>query len=387
MVYFFSLLRTSIRLRNIGILFFMFLNSTLLFYFGQVFFHISFSSIGHIIAALLLFTIIYYTVVLIIGKIVIRLFFGGNQIIMGNDTSSVSLAFAEAYTVAKQNDPSLSDNIKLYVCITNYPDAYAFGRDTILISEPAAQLHHSQLRTLFLEKFAQLSNHDSERMLFLIAGNAIFVVAIAFVKIIVYVVVAFIGIAIFIARSVLSIFMGHLHLGSGFLALSGYFQVCRVLSNALEAVLLFFLNLIIRVALLSSSSNYYVNDQFVCDCGYSLDLRYYLQYVEPDISGFQSTLATITASKPSRLARLSHISDYDSYEPTHNNVFNLFGTFHQHLPRLGHESQLHLERNSSTSFQVISRNESESENGSDSESENQNSTISGFRILSRSDEQ
>lgn len=378
MRYIYSLIRTTIKLRNLGILLFLFLNSALIYDFGLSFFQIQIQNVGPAVITYILFTIVYYAVILIICTLIIRLLFGGNRIIMGNDTSAVSLAFAEAYTIAKQNDPDLSDNIKLYACSTNYPDAYAFGHDTILISEPASQLSQSQLRTLFLEKFAQLSNHDSERMLFLIAGNAVFVVAIFIVKILVYIAVAFIGIAMSIARTILSIFTGHLGHGSGFLALSAYFNVCRVLSNAIEAVLLFFLNLAIRLALLSSRNNYYVNDQFVCDCGYSSDLRYYLQYIEPDISGFQSTLATITASKPSRLARLSHIAETSSTEPSQNSLLDLFGNRHHYTQNLDRVENPVIEGNQPTPFRVVSRTENETENHS--------TTTSGFRTISRNDE-
>lgn len=356
----------------------MLLNSALLYDFGLSSLHVAISNTGIAIVLYLLFTLLYYAIILIIGTLIIRLLFGGNRIIMGNDTSSISLAFAEAYTIAKRNDPDLSDNIKLYACTTNYPDAYAFGRDTILISEPASQLSQSQLRTLFLEKFAQLSNHDSERMLFLIAGNAVFVGMISIIKVMVYIIVAIIGIFMSIVRSILSIFTGHIGHGIGFLALNAYFNVCRVLSNAIEAVLLFLLNLLIRLALLSSRNNYFINDQFVCDCGYTADLRYYLQYVEPDISGFQSTLATITAAKPSRLARLSRLAENGTNEAEPNNLLDLFGTHRQPLQEVTQQEQPPLEETHSVSFRVISQTASDNEN--------HDTTSSGFRTLSRNDE-
>lgn len=371
MRYLVSIIKTTFKMRNSGILIFMVLNSALLFEFCVSLFEIHFSQMGFAIVGFCMFTMIYYAVILGLGTLIIRLLFDGNRIIMGNSAGQVSLAFAEAYEIAKRNDPDLSDNIKLYACTMNYPAAYAFGRDTILMSEPAAELSHVQLRTMFLEKFAQLSNHDSERMLFLIAGNAIFVGTICCVKVMVYIAIAIVGIVISVTRIALSIITGHLGHGSGFLALSAYFNICRVLSNAIEAVLLFLLNLTIRLALLSARSNYYVNDQFVCECGYSSDLRYYLQYVEPDISGFQSTLATITAAKPSRFARLSRIEESSTQGPAHNNLMDLFGTQQEQ------ETQSRLERESSTSFRVVSR--------TGSETENNNTARSGFRTVSRND--
>ena len=75
-------------------------------------------------------------------------------------------------------------------------------------------------------------------------------------------------------------------------------------------ILLFVLNLLIRVALLTSQSNYFVNDRFVCDCGCSGELRQYLQLSEPNLTGYRSTLETITATAPAKQARISRIEAY-----------------------------------------------------------------------------
>ena len=306
------------------------------------------------------------------GSAVIRLLFGNNRIVMDNEAGTIQVSFAEAYVAAKRSDPDLSDNIRLYVCNANYPDAYAFGRDTILISEPASRLSQNQLRVLLLQKFAQISNHDSERLLMLIAGNALFVVTIFLIKISVYVFLAIVGIIMSALRLTLGIFTGHVGAAMGFLGISAYLNVSRVLSNAIESGLLFFLNLLIRLALLSSQSNFFTNDRFVCECGYIDDLRYYLQHVEPDIQGFESTLATITASKPSRLARISRLQAPAHVSiPQPEPVSRLLGPNEVTIPDPG----------PARGFRVISR-AGEDENRSQEEHPRR----SGFRTVSRTDQ-
>lgn len=263
--------------------------------------------------------ILYHLLITLLGGGVIRLMFGGNHIRL-DDTSTIAFAYAEAYSAAKAKDPNLSDNIKLYVCNVNFPEAYAFGRNTILVSESATQLSKNQMRTMFLCKFAQISNNDSERIQLLIAGNFVFVLLIFLIKIIVYILVAVIGIGLFIARGLLNLIInrGFFRQMGGLVTLSAYFNVCRVLSNAIETVLLFVLNLFIRIVLLSAQHNYFINDRFVCECGFQDDLRNYLQNVAPNITGFQSTLGTITGAKPSRLARISRINGYTKTSQTPN---------------------------------------------------------------------
>lgn len=379
MRYFASLSRTSFRPHNLGILFFMLLNSAVLFYAITAFVPLNYygwNKAEILIPVFLLFCIVYYAIVLSIGSVVIRFLFGNNRILLDNEMGTLQVSFAEAYTAAKQLDPDLSDDIRLYVCSVNYPDAYAFGRDLILISEPASRLSQNQLRVLMMEKFAQLSNHDSERLLLLIAGNAFFIITIFLIKIFVYIALAIIGFFMSVFRMVLGIFTGHVGHGIGFLGISAYLNVSRVLSNAIESVLLFLLNLLIRLVLLTSQSNFFINDQFVCACGYTNDLRYYLQYVEPDISGFNSTLATITASKPSRLARLSRIQTIAPTNPEspQSSIWNLLEPRVITPPRTGEQN--HIE-----GFRVISRD------STTQELQQQNQENIHFRVVSRDDEE
>jgi len=369
MSYIFGLLRTSLRPRNIGMIVFFIMNCLCVFVPVKSAIGIA-ATPSQSIACFFAFFVTYVVVILLVGELIVRLMFGGSRIIMGADTSPISIAFAEAYSAAKQQDPSLSDNIKLYACNVNYPDAYAFGRSTILVSDSASSLSQRQLRTLFLEKFAQIANHDSERIQLLIAGNVIFVGLIFIAKIMVYICVALLGGAMAIARMVLSIFSRSVgHMAGGLFVMSAYLNVCRVLSNAVESILLFFLNIFIRLALLSARNNYYYNDAFVCRCGYKEDLRYYLQYVEPDIRGYNSTLGTISAAKAPRLSRLSRLDGYaessDLQFATHEiNVFS--SSEDARLPSRGHATEI-----PTPGFRVLNRNNNESPND--------------FKVVSRDD--
>ena len=294
--------------------------------------------------------------------------FGGGKIEIGNATSALSLAFAEAYHEAKSKDPLISDNIKIYACSVNYPDAFAFGRSTILISDPAGELSQNQIKVLLLEKFAQFSNHDSERFLLLIAGNFVFVFGILLIKILVYLFVAFIGIILSLIRAVLGIITGNAWRGmGGFLAISAYFRISKIISSIIETVLLFLLNILLKAALLSASANYYINDQFVCACGFCNELRHYLQYIERDNTEISSTLGTISNSRPSRLARLSRLDPVSSQIHEHT----LTDVNSRNNRELLSQEQNRISR---PSFRVISR----SSNNTPSNNEH----VSGFRVVS-----
>ncbi len=306
---FFNSILTLLRPWNLGILLFIMINSSLIII---PILYITGTHCNAIIAIplALLGYVIYIVLIYLVGELIIRLMFGSNRIILNGDIADnqIGSAFAEAYVEAKRIDPNLSDNIHLYMCDVNYPDAYAFGRTTILVSDSASQMPQNELKILLLEKFAQISNYDSDRYLFLIAGNFLFVVMIFIAKILVYIIVAMTWLAFGIVRFILGLFFNRVPSGGfGILSLSAYLNVCSLLSNALESVLLFFLNLSLRLVLVLSRRNVFDNDVFVCRCGYYNELKYYLQYREPDVRGLQSTLGTISAAKPSRLARISRL--------------------------------------------------------------------------------
>lgn len=310
MRYLWSLLRTSLAPRNWVISLFILLNCAVLFY--GVITPVWMVSVpeGSLGLLFVLFSIVYIALVLWAGGWILRLMFHGNRMVAGSDFSNTAVAFAEAYTLAVAQDPTISRNVRLYICNVNFPAAYAFGRTTILISSAATQLPRQQIQALLLSKFAQLSNHDSERHLLLIAGNAVFIGSILLTKAAVYLCVGCIVLICSVLRAVMAIFTPRVPFGGGLFAVSAYFNVCRVLSNFLESVLLFVLNMLIRLALLTAQSNYFINDRFVCNCGCSGELRQYLQQSAPDLSGYRSTLETIAAAAPARQARISRLEEY-----------------------------------------------------------------------------
>lgn len=312
MNYLAKLLKTTFRPSNIGMLFYMLINLLLLL--GPLWLITVACGLPTVATAIFLFlvAIAYFAVVISCGEVILRLLFGGSRIVLGETSSPVSLAFMEAYRDAVGQDPELSKNIKLYICRENYPDAFALGRNTILLSEPATRLSQNDLKILLLEKFAQISDNDSDRIQLLISGNLIFVIFVFLVKIAVYVSVAIIGIIVALVRFVLSLFLRMRSGGSGMFAANAYLNICRMISDTLERFLTFIFNLFIRLALISIRSSYYINDEFVCRCGYSQDLSYFLEFVAADVTGFTSTLGTISAAKPSRLARVSRIQQQSS---------------------------------------------------------------------------
>lgn len=363
MRYLWNLIRTSFAPRNWGITFFILLNCSFLFSIVARPMGMSPAS-GIVLAGMfVLFSVLYITVVLCIGGWIIRLVFHGNRMIAGNDFSNTAIAFARAYNLAVAQDPSISRNVRLYICNVNFPAAYAFGRTTILISSAATELPQQQIQALLLSKFAQLSNHDAERHLLLIAGNILFVTAVVLIKVFVYIAIGFIVIASSCLRMLASIFLPRMHVGgSGLFAMNAYFSVCQTISNFIETVLLFLLNLLIRIALLTSQSNYFYNDRFVCNCGCSGELRQYLQLSEPTLSGYRSTLETITATAPAKQARISRLEEYmasgtsSPRRPAHSETDPLRITG-SHGPSIIPPEPRTPTQNRVNGFSVISRND------------------------------
>lgn len=87
MQYVFSLLKSTFRLHNLGMLFFMLLNCLVLFLPLASTVGTDAGTPALALAVFILCSAVYYALVLAVGAVFIRLMFGGNQVVIGSDTS------------------------------------------------------------------------------------------------------------------------------------------------------------------------------------------------------------------------------------------------------------------------------------------------------------
>lgn len=214
------------------------------------------------------------------------------------DGSNLGMAFSRAYVAAKEADPLLSDNIRLYMYDCAELDAYAFGRNTICLSSAAAEIPERELTALLLLKFAQFSHHDAEMLTFMTVGNLGYVFLSVLLKGYIYA----IGLAVWLLLGIL----GHRFVGSA------AFRLLKAWADTMEQVALLVMRGYLILGLGSYRKNVFINDRFVCICGYKSDLIRFLRSYEPEVPLQGTLLGVLDGMKPNRQLRLERLEREDN---------------------------------------------------------------------------
>lgn len=287
-----SLIITIFSRQNIGFIVFMVIN-TLPFCCAYVHQSIFYASMVFIIIF-----VFYFLFVMSVGELVARFMLGVTTRIKLDERTHLSVAFSNAYTIAKRRNPIISDNIKLYVFEDMVIDAYAFGRHTLCLSSAAINLPEQDLTTLLLMKFAQFSHHDSEILAVLTAGNVWYIFMTIICKWYIYL----FGFIAWLFLAVIGHGFGGFVLGRGF----------RTMADVTEKIILIFVKVIMMIGVGSYKNNIYTNDAFVCDCGFKNALIRFLQNFEPEQIGHETLFGAISSMKPDRHLRLEKVQNYTS---------------------------------------------------------------------------
>lgn len=284
-----SLIRTLFSRNNLGFIFYMIINFIPLYMFFFV------GSFFDALLLLMVSVLFYFAFVILFGEISARIMLKAYRRIELSTRNVLSVAFSNAYTAAKRKNDIISDNIKLYVFEGTEIDAYAFGRNTLCLSSAALNLPERDLTTLLMMKFAQFSHHDSEILVLLTAGNLWYKVMAVASKVYIYLIGAFMYLSLY---------------WSGYKANFDLKGIFNKLGQAAERGMLFFSKIIIRFGVGSYRNNIYINDKFVCDCGYKVGLIRFLQDFEPEQIGQVAIFEAVNSMKPDKHMRLLEIQDY-----------------------------------------------------------------------------
>lgn len=240
----------------------------------------------------LMFTVYFFSTVTV-GSFWARMMLKVQTRVRPDDGGTLGAAFSRAYVAAKGVDPLLSDNIQLYVYEGAEMDAYAFGRSTLCLSSAAAGLPERDLTALLLLKFAQFSHHDSEMLTFMTAGNLWYILLSVLLKGYIYA----IGLVLWVILGIL---------GHGFGGMVS-FRFLKVWAEVTEKGLLLVMRGFLGLGLHSYRNNVFINDRFVCACGYKNDLVHFLRSYEPEQSVQGTLLGVVDGMKPGKHLRLARL--------------------------------------------------------------------------------
>ena len=226
-----------------------------------------------------------------IGEFVLRLQCGCKKIKKEKYKNRLEPLFNEAYRRAKQLDPTISDNVKLFMSKSMIPNAFAVGRKTVCVTRGLCELEDSQILGILGHEFGHIANKDTDMLLVINVSNFLLTAVFFIVRIIVSFVVILAGGE---ERPIGSI-------------LASFF---------IDLLLVWLMSLWTKLGNLfhmkSSRMNEYRADAFSCECGFSQNLYSALYVLEQSFGDKEekSVFAALGASHPDTADRLDAIEEW-----------------------------------------------------------------------------
>lgn len=226
-----------------------------------------------------------------VGEFVLRLQCGCKKIKKEKYKNRLEPLFNEAYRRAKQLDPTISDNVRLFMSKSMVPNAFAVGRKTVCVTRGLCELEDTQILGILGHEFGHIANKDTDMLLVINVSNFLLTAVFFIVRIIVSFVVILAGGE---ERPVGSI-------------LASFF---------IDLLLVWLMSLWTKLGNLfhmkSSRMNEYRADAFSCECGFSQNLYSALYVLEQSFGDKEekSVFAALGASHPDTADRLDAIEEW-----------------------------------------------------------------------------
>lgn len=205
--------------------------------------------------------------------------------------------FYEVYMAAKERDPSLPDNIQLFMNDDPAPNAFATGRRTVCVTKGLLIMSDDEIRATLGHEFGHLSHKDTDRILVITIGNT-FITAIC--------VLAQIGAIIGeVMCHIMAIFMGEDGLFVSLMA-SLSRVICIVMINLFMKVWTW---IGVMLCMKTSRGNEYQADEFSYHLGYGEGLVSMLSMLSHMEGGRKPSglFATLAASHPATEDRINRL--------------------------------------------------------------------------------
>ena len=118
-----------------------------------------------------------------VGEWMLRIQLGCRKIKRADYAERLTPIFKEVYARAKQQNPSLPDNIELCMNEDKIPNAFATGRSTICITKGMYEnASAEELKGVLGHEFAHIANHDTDLILVVTVGNMIITAMILMIR-------------------------------------------------------------------------------------------------------------------------------------------------------------------------------------------------------------
>lgn len=108
-----------------------------------------------------------------LGEWILRLQTGCRKIKRMDQLQFLEPIFKEVYSKAKQQEPTIPDDVQLYINDDECPNAFATGRKTICVTEGLLHMPPAQIKATLGHEFGHLAHKDTDMILLVSVGNLI----------------------------------------------------------------------------------------------------------------------------------------------------------------------------------------------------------------------
>lgn len=291
-MYIIDFFKSLTKKNNIGLLIWLILNTLLI----VAIFSSGFTSVEGIVLGLVIYIVSLTIALSPIGEWVLRLQNGCRKITIPEYIERLEPIFREVYSKAKELNPELPSDIRMFMSDSNDPNAFATGRKTVCVTRGLLNYSDEQIKGVLAHEFGHLAHKDTDSILVVAVGN--FIVSAIFVIIRVFANI-FMGIGQFMT-ALMSRSIG------GIIA-SFFIGIGRVVADfMLVLIMRAWTQLGVWLCMYSSRKNEYEADEYAFNCGYGEDLCQVLESFGT-VKGATGLFAALVSSHPQNYDRINRL--------------------------------------------------------------------------------
>lgn len=151
-----------VKKKNIGIIIYLILNTFIVMGF-----------FGDPIVGLIIYLISLILALSPFGEWILRLQQGCKPLARKEHIERLMPIFNEVYQKAKEIDPSIPADVKLFISNDSNPNAFATGRKTICLTKGLLDFNDEEIKATLAHEFGHLANKDTDLILIVTVGNMI----------------------------------------------------------------------------------------------------------------------------------------------------------------------------------------------------------------------
>ena len=299
-MYIVDLIKRLTSKNNIPVLIYLILNvfvsGFLLYLFPSMFGADPGNFLPYLAAGLIIYGISIVIALSPIGEFIIRLQTGCKKIKRVEQINFIEPLFREVYEKAKKADPSIPDDVRLFMNADETPNAFATGRKTICVTEGLLHMPEDQIKATLGQEFGHIAHKDTDLIMLVSVGNLIVSAFIMFLRAIIAIVQLFFSIAGLVAGGSEGAVMRAL-------TALGNLMVTAIIGGLTKIWTKFGVWLVMK----SSRANEYGADEFSFNLGYGEQLCVMLDSISG--SGAKGLFATLASSHPDKDDRIAKLQE------------------------------------------------------------------------------